>query len=75
MYGRALAIYYRVLGVDSKFSAGVYHNIAVEKLNSCDSAGALESARESVRIYAKLGITDSSSQKAADLLKRLEIMQ
>ena len=67
----------RALGVDSRESAGVYYNIAADKLNSCDSAGALESARESVRICTKLGVNadDSLSQTAADLLARLENMQ
>jgi hypothetical protein len=35
-------------------------------------AGALESARECVRIYDKLGITDTVSQRAGDMLMELE---
>ena len=37
-----------------------------------DVAGALESARESVRIYDKLGITNEFSQYAGDMVMRLE---
>jgi tetratricopeptide (TPR) repeat protein len=56
MYGRTIATFDRALGVDSRESAGVYYCIAYDKQQSCDAAGALESARESVRIYTKLGV-------------------
>jgi tetratricopeptide (TPR) repeat protein len=72
MYGKALATYDRALGVDNMDSARVYHNIAISKKRSGDDAGALESARESVRIYTKLGIDNSDSQDTADVLKQLE---
>ena len=72
MFGKALAIYDRALGVDSRESADVYYNIARTKQQSGDVAGAVESARESVRIYTKLGITDEWSQAAADLSRKLE---
>ena len=72
MYGKALATYDRALGVDNMDSADVYHNIAITKKRSGDVAGALESAREPVRIYTKLGINSQTSQDAANLVKELE---
>ena len=71
-FDKALATYDRALGVDSRDSAGVYYNIAIDKKRCGDAAGALESARESVRIYTKLGINSQTSQGAADFLKELE---
>jgi hypothetical protein len=50
----------------------VHYCTAFAKHNSGDMAGALESARESVRIYNANGVTDAMSQAAADLLHRLE---
>jgi len=50
----------------------VHSNIALAKFNTDDVAGALESAREAVRIYNKHGFEDSESQGAVDLLRELE---
>ena len=41
-------------------------------MDSGDAAGALESAREAVRIYTMHGVNDSFSQHAVDLLRELE---
>jgi tetratricopeptide (TPR) repeat protein len=71
---KALAIYDRALGIDSRHSARVHCNIAISKSKSGDIAGALESAKESVRIHTKLGVDDSTSQKAAEFLRELEDM-
>jgi len=68
----ALGIYARALGVDSRKSAKVHYRIAVAKRHSGDAAGALESAREAVRINSIHGVNDSSSQDAVDLLRELE---
>jgi hypothetical protein len=47
--------------------------ISIDRQTLCgDVAGALESARECVRIYDKLGITNEYSQDAGNLLKRLQ---
>ena len=72
MYEEALVGFTRALGVDSNKNADVHYNIALAKYESGDVAGALESARESVRIYEKLGITDEYSQYAGDMVMRLE---
>ena len=50
----------------------VIHGLINQSINQCDVGGALESARESVRIYNKHGIDDATSQKAVDLLRKLE---
>ena len=50
----------------------VYFFIAEAKDESGDVAGALESARECVRIYDKHGITDEYSRYAGDMVMRLE---
>jgi len=72
MYEEAIGVYTRALGVDNKIIADGQYNIALAKVKSGDVAGALESARECVRIYEKLGITDEYSQKAGDMAMRLE---
>jgi len=72
MYEEALVGFTRALGVDNKQNAIMHYHIAVAKDKSGDVAGALESARECVRIYDKLGITDEYSQKAGDMVMRLE---
>jgi tetratricopeptide (TPR) repeat protein len=51
MLGMALAIYDRALGIDNVKRAFVYYKIALDAGRSGDVAGALEGARESVRIY------------------------
>jgi hypothetical protein len=65
VYEEALGICARALGVDSRQSAKVHRDMAIARQDSGDAAGALESAREAVRIYNKLGITDTMSQDAA----------
>ena len=72
MYDKALSIYTRALGIDNRQNAFVLYNIACVKHISGDMAGALESAREAVRIYTKHGVTDAASQEAVDLLRELE---
>jgi hypothetical protein len=46
--------------------------MALAKRDSGDIAGARGSAKESVRIFNKLGVADTASQAAVDLLHRLE---
>jgi hypothetical protein len=41
-------------------------------MDSGDAAGALESAREAVRIYTMHGVNDAASQNAVGLLRVLE---
>ena len=72
MYDKALATYDHALSSDSRKSAHAHCRIACSKNISGDLTGALASARESVRIYTKLGITDSPSQKAANIVSELE---
>jgi tetratricopeptide (TPR) repeat protein len=72
LYEEALAVYTRALGIDNHANAGVYYSMAKGKLASGDVAGAIASARECVRIYAKLGIDNEYSQAAATILRRLE---
>jgi hypothetical protein len=54
--------------------AGGSRHINVAGVLTCMGmlTGALASARGSVRIYTKLGITDSPSQKAANIVSELE---
>jgi hypothetical protein len=54
-------------------SANVHYHMALTKEESGNVEGALESARESVSISTMLGITDKTSQDAADLLRGLEV--
>jgi hypothetical protein len=70
MYEEALGVYTRALGVDNEKNAGVHFIIAIAKREKGDVAGALESARECVRIYDKLGITNKVSH-AGDMLVAL----
>ena len=72
VYEEALGVYTRALGVDNERNADVHWNIALAKREAGDVAGALESARECVRIYDKLGITDTISQRAGDMLMGLD---
>jgi tetratricopeptide (TPR) repeat protein len=72
MYEEALGVYTRALGVDHERIAHVHGSIAVAKRETGDVAGALESARECVRIYDKLGMTNTISQLAGDMLMELE---
>jgi tetratricopeptide (TPR) repeat protein len=72
VYEEALGVYTRALGVDNKNIADVHWNIALAKRATGDVAGALESAMESVRIYDKLGITNTILQRAGDMLMGLE---
>jgi hypothetical protein len=68
-----IGVYTRSFGVDNKHIAYVQYHTALAKHKSGDVAGALESARECVRIYDKLGITNEYSQIAAgDMVMRLE---
>jgi tetratricopeptide (TPR) repeat protein len=68
MYEEALAVYTRALGIDNEKNAEVLCNMAKHKALSGDVSGALESARESVRIYTKLGIDNQDSQQASERL-------
>jgi tetratricopeptide (TPR) repeat protein len=72
MYEKALAIYTRALGIDSRNSAVVHFNMAMAKEASGDPSSALESARESERIFKMHGANDQYSQKVAGLVRRLE---
>jgi len=67
-YEEALAVYTRALGIDNESNADVLCKIANAKLGSGDDVGSVESAREAVRIYAKLGIDNQTSQAAATIL-------
>ena len=72
MLGKALAVFTRALGVDNQFNAIVHGCIAQARAKSGDVGGAVESARESVRIYSKHGLADEYSQYVAGLLRELE---
>jgi tetratricopeptide (TPR) repeat protein len=72
MFEEALEVYTRVLGIDNSENAAMHNRIAKAKAFSGDIAGGLESARESVRIYNKLGITSEQAASAAILLRTLE---
>jgi tetratricopeptide (TPR) repeat protein len=72
MYEEAIVVYTRALGVDNKDNAVAHWSIALAKCESGDLAGALESARECVRIYDKHGITDEYSRYAGDMVMKLE---
>ena len=72
MYEEALSVSTRALGIDNDLNAGLHYKIAKSKLGSFDAIGALESARESVRIYSKLGIDNQASREIAHLLTRVE---
>ena len=72
MYEEALAVYTRALGVDNYQNADLHDSIARSKKDSGDVSGAIESARASVQMFAKLGISDEKSQQASDFLMRLE---
>jgi tetratricopeptide (TPR) repeat protein len=71
VYEEALGVY-RALGVDNEKNANVYWIIALVKRETGDVDGALESARECVRIYDKLGITNTGSTRAGDMLMGLQ---
>jgi len=68
MYEEALGVYTRALGVDNRGNAHVHKRIARAKYVTGDVAGALESARESVRIYDKLCITDEAWRGAVEMV-------
>jgi len=72
VYEEALGVYTRALEVDNEKIADVHWSVAVAKRETGDVAGALESAREVVRIHDKLGMTNSVSQLAGDMVMRLE---
>jgi tetratricopeptide (TPR) repeat protein len=72
VWEEALGVHTRAFGVDNKNNADVHYNIAVAKRETGDVARALESVRESVRIYDKLGITNTASTRARDMLMGLE---
>lgn len=62
------------MGIDNQYNAQVRVFIASTKSNSGDRCGAVDrvqSARQSVRIYGKLGVIDEDSQVAADFLRML----
>ena len=78
-YKEALGIYTRALGTDNVKNAEMHYKIAKTRhvfghasglvFGQTFVEGGLESARESARIYDKLGV---SNQDAANLLKQLE---
>jgi tetratricopeptide (TPR) repeat protein len=78
-YKEALDIYTRALGTDNVKNAEMHYKVAKTRHVSGHAGGlvfgqtfvegSLESARESARIYDKLGV---SNQDAANLLKQLE---
>ena len=72
MFGEALSIFTRALGIDNGQNAQGNYGTALAKLKSGDMTGALASAKEAVRIFTKHGITDAVSQQAVDLLRDLE---
>ena len=72
MFEEAIVGFTRAFGDDSKHIVDMHYSIALAKDKSGDVAGALESARECVRIYDKHGITDEHSQNAGDMVMRLE---
>jgi tetratricopeptide (TPR) repeat protein len=72
VWEEALGVCTRALGVDNENIAHVHCSVAEAKRETGDVAGALESARECVRIYDKLGITNTFSQRARDMLMGLE---
>jgi tetratricopeptide (TPR) repeat protein len=74
VHEEALGAYTRALGVDNERNAAVHLSIAIAKRENGDVAGALESARECVRIYDKLGTTNTLSQYAGDMLAALDGM-
>jgi hypothetical protein len=50
MFDKAAAAYTRLYGIESPQHASVLTLVAGAKYRSCDRSGAIESARESVRI-------------------------
>jgi tetratricopeptide (TPR) repeat protein len=69
MYEEALAVYTRALGIDNHENGLMYHDMADAKLRSGDVAGAVEDAREAVRICAKHGIDNEHSRWAASVIR------
>lgn len=74
MFDEALGVRTRALGPGTvdRLSASLDFALAWCKHSSGDAEGALESARESVRIYNLLGIDDEYSQESARLLRDFE---
>jgi tetratricopeptide (TPR) repeat protein len=74
MYKKSLAIFARALGrIDCYQIADVRDSLARSMALSCDLRGALENARESMRIYTKLGLNNQDSQATNGLLRMLEV--
>jgi tetratricopeptide (TPR) repeat protein len=73
MFEEALEMLTRALGIDHDRCAATHFCIAQARAECGDMAGALESARERVRIYNKLGITNKDAAVAAVVLRRLEV--
>ena len=82
MFEEALDVYTRALGIDNERNAHVHDSISRARYESGDLSGALESARECVRIYDKLGTVSrfgkplagfaADKKAAADWLRKLE---
>lgn len=68
-FDEALAMFMRTVGAYHVDVAGAYYNIARNKVKLWDFGAAVESLRESVRIYSRLGITEGNALKAAGMLK------
>lgn len=67
MFEEASSICSRALGIDNQRSADVQAMMAIAKVASGDVVRGLDSARESVRIYTKVGVANERSQHAAKL--------
>jgi len=72
VFSRAMEVCTRALGIDNIRNARTNLAIAMSKRESGDLDGALENARESVRIHRKRGSTDREYQNAVDWLKCFE---
>ena len=70
MYEEALEVFTRALGFDNEPCARAYYYMVMTKHMSGDIAGAVEDAREAVRIYAKHGIDNEESRWVASVLRQ-----
>jgi len=76
MFEEALDVYTRALGIDNERNATAHDLISLARYESGHLSGALESAKESVRICDKLGtasrLATSQAGYAAEWLRKLE---
>jgi len=75
VFEESLEVYTRALGTNHKTIAQMNIFIATAKEQSGDVAGALRYSKESVRMYARLGITDQDAKFAARVMKKLSKAQ